>query len=96
MQKEWNVVNFKVTGTPDDPQEVNYGDLTDAKGYTLPSVISVPTVKIPTLKQDKGAYIVKGSVGTESFEISQSGSGVEGDVYVDLEICENVDPWLER
>ena len=92
----WNVLNFLITGTPDDPQTVNYGDLTDVNGYTLPSSISKPSVGIPVFKQDRGAYIVKDSVGTESFQISKSGSGVGDDVYVDLKICENVDPWLEH
>jgi len=94
MKQVWNIINFKVEGTPDSPKEINYGDLTDVNGYTLPSSISKPSVGVSRFKQDRGAFITE--VGTESFKISKSGSGVSGDVYVDLKICENVDPWLER
>lgn len=88
------IVNKLITATYGSPQTINFGDLTDINGHTLPSAFVKPFVTVWGL-QDKTVYVVKDSTTTTSFQIAVSGAGEEGDVYAHITVVEASDPWTE-
>jgi len=88
------IVNKLITGTQDSPQTINFGDLTDINGHTLPSAFVKPFVTAWGL-QDRAVNIIKDSTTTTSFQIAASGAGVGGNVYAHITVVEASDPWIE-